>query len=640
MCGICGVVGDNDRESTQGIVRRMMGQMHHRGPDDEGLFVDDSVALGMRRLSIIDLGGGHQPVFNEDGTVAVVFNGEIYNFQELRHTLESRRHAFRTASDTEVIVHGYEEWGEDCVDHLEGMFAIAVAETSKSTRRGNPRVLLARDRLGIKPLYYALADGALLFASEVRSLLASGQIEPRLSEAALRSYLLFGSVVEPMTLVEGVRSLPPGHRILISAAGVHERICPEPYWNVEESARPATNTERLGRSSAAGFLRSILEETVESHLIADVPVGVFLSSGIDSTALVALAAQKRAAVHTVTVVFQEHEFNEAEPARRTAQRFGTKHHELALTGDDMLARLGEAVGALDQPSMDGINSYFVSWAAREAGLKVALSGLGGDEMFGGYGTFRSTPKAKSVAALARKVPGNFRSVLASTAESISTHLNRKDAHRKMAALWRDPNFLPHPYFYTRLLFTPAQVLELLSCNGAVAAEPWQDWLVQITRESEQLDDFTSVSCLESRSYMANTLLRDTDAMSMAHSLEVRVPFLDHPLVEFVSSLPGRIKSADGVPKSLLVEAMGDLLPGEVVFQRKRTFTLPWEHWLRGPLRAEVESEFSSIAPSLAGCLDDRTVRQVWTSFLQGDTSWSRVWSLVVLNKWARRHLEN
>jgi asparagine synthase (glutamine-hydrolysing) len=640
MCGICGLVGVTEPESMQTVLRRMMGQMHHRGPDDEGLFADDSVALGMRRLSIIDLDGGHQPVFNEDGTVAVVFNGEIYNFRELRRTLESRGHAFRTASDTEVIVHAYEEWGEDCVDHLEGMFAFALAETSKSTRRGNPRVLLARDRLGIKPLYYALADGNLVFASEVRSLLASGQIEPRLSQPALRSYLLFGSVVEPMTLVEGVYSLPPGHRIVVSAASRHLRIRPEPYWGFAEPTRSSADKKRLDRASAAAFLRLLLEESVESHLTADVPVGVFLSSGIDSTALVALAAQKRAAVHTVTLVFGELEFNEAEVARRTARRFRTRHQELPLSGDDMLARVSEAVAAFDQPSMDGINSYFVSWAARQSGLKVALSGLGGDEVFGGYSTFRSTPGAQSVADLARRIPGRLRSVMASAAERVSKHLSRKDAHRKMAALWRDPNFLPHPYFYTRLLFTPAQVLGLLSCNnGAVALEPWQDWLARTAAESEQLDDFTAVSCLESRSYMANTLLRDTDAMSMAHSLEVRVPFLDHPLVEFVTRLPGSVKSSNGLPKPLLVEAMGDLLPSEVVSQQKRTFTLPWEHWLRGPLKEEVISEFSSVAPSLAGCLDGCAVRQVWTNFLQRDTSWSRVWSLFVLSKWIRRHLD-
>jgi asparagine synthase (glutamine-hydrolysing) len=640
MCGICGVVGTAEPESMQLVVERMMGQIIHRGPDDEGIFVDRSVALGMRRLSIVDLDGGHQPLFNEDGTVAIVFNGEIYNFHDLRRTLESRGHTFRTESDTEVIVHAYEEWGEDCVNYLEGMFAFALTETSKSTRRGNPRVLLARDRLGIKPLYYTLVDGSLFFASEVRSLLASGEVEPRLSQAGLRSYLLFGSVVEPMTLVEGILSLPPGHRIIVSAAGRHSSICPEPYWDFAESAQPTLDTKAPERGYATRFLRSLLEETVESHLAADVPLGIFLSSGIDSTALVALAAQNASNVHTVTVVFPEREFSEAEQARRTAQRFGTKHRELSLSGQDMLARLSEAVSALDQPSMDGINTYFVSWAARQAGLKVALSGLGGDELFGGYSTFGSTPKARSVAALSRRVPTNFRSLLASAGEAVSEHLGSKDAHRKMAAVWRDPSFLPHAYFYTRLLFTPAQVLGLMGGNGSVAREPWQDWLAQTAKGSEQLDDFTAVACLESRSYMVNTLLRDTDAMSMAHSLEVRVPFLDHPLVEFVSRLPGSLKCSGSRSKSLLVDAVADLLPPEVVSQRKRTFTLPWENWLRTQLRDEVESELTALAPSLTDSFSGRSFERVWKDFLAGQTSWSRVWSLFVLNRWATLHLES
>ena len=637
MCGICGVIGSTEPEPTQNVVRQMLGQMHHRGPDDEGIYVDGSVALGMRRLSIIDVGGGHQPVFNEDRTLVVVFNGEIYNFQELRATLESRGHHFQTNSDTEVIVYAYEEWGEDCVDHFEGMFAFALAETSKSTRRGNPRVLLARDRLGIKPFYYALVDGNLIFASEVRSLLSSGQIEPRLSQTALRSYLLFGSVVEPMTLVEGVYSLPPGHRITLSASGRHTSVRPEPYWDFASAACPQPNARVQERCSASGFLRSLLEEAVESHLIADVPVGVFLSSGIDSTALVALATQKKAALNTVTVVFPEQEYSEAAMARRTARHFGTNHQEFVLTGDDMLSRLTEAVGALDQPSMDGVNTYFVSWAARQAGLKVALSGLGSDEIFGGYSTFRSTPDAQSVASLAQTMPGGVRSTLVFAAEKTLGRFHRSDAHRKMAALWRDPNFLPHPYFYTRLLFTPTQVLGLLKGNGLDSPEPWRDWLEETARGSKQLDDFTAVSCLESRSYMVDTLLRDTDSMSMAHSIEVRVPFLDHALVEYVARLPGSIKR-NGRPKSLLIDAVADLIPAEVISQKKRTFTLPWEHWLRNALMKEVAAEFRDIALPLRECLNARTVGRVWTDFLEGKTSWSRVWSLFVLNRWARRHL--
>jgi asparagine synthase (glutamine-hydrolysing) len=458
-----------------------------------------------------------------------------------------------------------------------------------------------------------------------------------------------------MTLVDGVYSLLPGHRMVISE-GSPPTVRTESYWDFTKTAEKKTEGAPMNRRLAAASVRALLEKTVESHLIADVPVGVFLSSGIDSTTLAALAAQRTASLHTVTVVFQEQEFNEAELARRTAQRLGTQHQELPLSGADMLERLGEAVDAFDQPSMDGINSYFVSWAARQAGLKVALSGLGGDELFGGYSTFQATPRAKSVAALARRVPASLRSLSAAAFEKVCGNSNRKDAHRKIAALWRDPNHLPHPYFYTRLLFTPEQVSSLLSpnaakpsiaggtrasatsSNGAGAVEPWQEWLERIARESEHLDGFAAVSCLESRSYLVNTLLRDTDSMSMAHSLEVRVPFLDHTLVEFVAQLPRAIKSGNGVPKSLLVEAMGNLLPADVVSQRKRTFTLPWEHWLRGPLKGQVESELTALAPPLATHLDSRAITKVWTSFLQGNTSWSRVWSLFVLSKWARRHL--
>ena len=295
MCGICGIIGNTDPEPTRNVLQQMLRQMHHRGPDDEGVHVDGAVALGMRRLSIIDVDGGHQPVFNEDKTLAVVFNGEIYNFQELRATLESRGYHFRTNSDTEVIVYAYEEWGEDCVDHFEGMFAFALAETSKSTRRGNPRVLLARDRLGIKPLYYSLVDGNLIFASEVRTLLASGQIEPKLSQTALRSYLLFRI---------GCRADDLGRRSLLSPAwtsdhafgmrAAHARAAGT-VLGVRFGGLSATQYQSSQeRCSAASFLRSLLEEAVESHLIADVPVGVFLSSGIDSTALAALAARKKA----------------------------------------------------------------------------------------------------------------------------------------------------------------------------------------------------------------------------------------------------------------------------------------------------------------------------------------------------------
>jgi asparagine synthase (glutamine-hydrolysing) len=649
MCGICGVVGLKEPGLAETTVRAMIRAMVHRGPDDEGVWVGESLALGMRRLSIIDLAGGHQPVFNESGTLAVVFNGEIYNFQDLRRSLKARGHIFRSGSDTETIVHAYEEWGTDCVNHLEGMFAFALAETPERAEPGKARVFLARDRFGIKPCYYALASGALVFASEVRALLATGKVPARLSLAGLRSYLLFGSVGEPSTLVEGVFSLPPGHRMMVSLNDRGLTAAPEPYWDFgTEALRPAEIPPGTDRSLTAG-LRSVLEASTERHLIADVPLGIFLSSGIDSTALVALAAgsakaRQGAGVHTLTVIFPEQEYSEAEQARRTAKQFGTKHQEVLLRGEDMLARLDEAVAALDQPSMDGINTYFVSWAARQAGLKVALSGLGGDEIFGGYSTFRQAPHAARLAGLGRRVPARLRSLMAAAVDKAAGRNGPGDARRKLLALWRHPDALPHPYFYTRLLFTPEQVSQLLqepatSCvSQGRPADAWKAWLSESASQAEQLDGFTAVSCLEARSYMANTLLRDTDAMSMAQSLEVRVPFLDHRLIELVARLPQSVKRNGHTPKALLVHALADLLPPEVVRQRKRTFTLPWEYWLRESLRDRVAAEMSGIAASLEQVLEAGAVWRTWSDFLQGRTRWSRVWSLFVLNRWARQHL--
>lgn len=632
MCGICGIVGLEPAERAEAVVRRMMDRMRHRGPDDEGLLARPGLTAGMRRLSIIDLTGGHQPIYNEDGTLAVVLNGEIYNYQPLRAELEKLGHRFATRSDTEVIVHGWETWGMDCVRRLRGMFAFAVVESAPG---GPARLYLARDRLGIKPLYYAAAGGALLFASEVRALLASGLIASRLSRTALESYLLFGSVGEPMTLVQGISSLPPGHLARVNPRAPAE-LRSEPYWGVADLA--STSPLRDAREARAR-LRELLEESVRLHLLADVPLGVFLSSGIDSTALAALAARERAGIHTFTVIFPEQEYSEAAPARRTAERLGTAHSELMLSGAEVLAQIDDAVAALDQPTMDGINSYFVSGAARRAGLKVALSGLGGDEIFGGYETFRSTPRLERLGAISRWVPAPLRAATAPTVARLAGMRGRPDGARKLETAWRVPEAFPHPYFFTRALFTPDQVAGLALRNGSAGAPAlWRAWLEQAARESAALDGFSRVSWLESRSYLVSTLLRDTDAVSMAHSLEVRVPLLDHALVEFVAALPEAAKRG-ARPKALLVEALADLLPAEVVAQPKRTFTLPWERWLREELRKKVAAGLADLSPSLAPALEAQTVEQVWREFLAGATGWTRPWSLYVLNEWSRRNLD-
>ena len=663
MCGICGVIDWSETPDASALVRRMTPTMQHRGPDDEG-YLDGGtpahLALGMRRLSIIDVEGGHQPVFNEDGRVAVVLNGEIYNFQEARAELEGLGHSFKTRSDSEVIAHAYEQWGAECVERLQGMFAFAVHDTRSTGQEQSAGTLfLARDRIGIKPLYYAVissqqsaGSNSLVFASEVRTLLASGLVPRRLSAEALQSYLLFGSVSEPMTLIEGVLSLPPGHTITVDLADNGSAIQPRPYWSLAKriSARRHANENfqpltagnghaQTSHSTTLARVRTLLEESVRGHLIADVPVGVFLSGGIDSTSLAALASREVSGIHTFTVSFAEKEFNEAAIARRTAAQFGTTHEEVLLSSDEMLSRLDEAVASLDQPSIDGINTYFVSWSARQAGLKVTLSGLGGDEVFGGYSTFRRTPQFQRLAAAGARVPGSVRSAMNSTISGVGGRLVSGDATRKISALWSSPESLPDPYYFGRALFTPAQVVDLMT--NVTSSEPtlWWKWLSQSAEQARRLDPFAAVSCMEIQSYLVNTLLRDTDSMSMAHSLEVRVPFLDHRLVEFVTALPQELKLRKGVAKALLVASLRDLLPDEVVNQTKRGFTFPWAHWLRGPLRERVESGLGQLSPALEESLDPANARGVWQSYLDGKTSWSRPWSLYVLNEWVKRHLD-
>ena len=645
MCGICGVIGLDSKADGESIVRRMLAAIIHRGPDEEGILLKPRVAAGVRRLSIIDLPGGSQPVWNETGTIAVVFNGEIYNFRELREELEARNHKFRSKSDTEVIVHAYEEWGEDSVNRLRGMFSFAAIELPEGRGGGAARIFIARDRMGIKPLYYAKVDGAFLFASEVRALLASGCVPPRLSNEALATYLLFGSVSEPTTLVEGVFSLPPGHRVTILAGDPIEAFEPKPYWNVarvlEKQAETgiASPNSQAPRVSPPLQVRSLLEDAVRSHLIADVPVGVFLSSGIDSTAIAALATVVQREIHTFTVSFPDTEFSEAAVARRTAERLGTEHREVVISGDEMVTRLDEAVMALDQPSMDGINTYFVSWAARQGGLKVALSGLGSDELFGGYTSFRDTEKINRIATAAGFIPQGARRLVALGMKNMNVFQSSPDVFRKASAAWLQPNLFPHPYFFTRTLFTPqAFASSLRGSTVAWSSASWYQWLTTAAQQSRSLDRFTQVSWLELRSYLVNTLLRDTDATSMRNSLEVRVPFLDTPLVEYVLGLPESAKGGGGGPKALLVEALGNLLPEEIVKQPKRTFTFPWEYWMRGKLGERVAMGLGDWAPALEASLDHRFAQGIWRNFLRGKTTWSRPWSLYVLNEWVKRNL--
>lgn len=650
MCGICGFANASSSALAASFVHSMAAAMLHRGPDEDGFLSNDArspgTALGMRRLSIIDLPGGHQPVWNESRDLCVVFNGELYNYKELRRRLSLSGHKFSTNSDTEILVHGWEEWGEDLLQELRGMFAFALLDL-RNHFATVPILFLARDPLGIKPLYYAQTSEGFCFASELRAILETGIVPRRLSPDGLTSYLLFGSVSEPVTLIDTVFSIPPGHRIRLYLPDRRRTPRARPWWDPQRS--PAAMDPRRPRNfdSASLKLSSLLEDSVRAHLIADVPVGLFLSSGLDSGAIAALAARAQGGIQSFTLSFPGTDYDEAPLARLIARHTGTTHSEIPLRGSDMLARLDEAVSALDQPSMDGVNTYFVSWAARQVGLKVALSGLGGDELFAGYPTFTDTPKLARLKSAARFLPSPFRRVSSPLLKTLFAHGATPDAAKKISDAWQMPGVFPHPYFFTRLLFPPTDLHRLIDPlfrssrigpDGASLDPTWLAWLERTSDQSRALEPIAAISWLEMRTYMCSTLLRDTDSVSMSRSLEVRVPFLDTPLVEFMSALPDSARVRPNQKKALLLKTLEGLLPVEILRQKKRTFTLPWEGWLRTELRPKLEASFSNLVPALSGHLHAAGVRGVWDNFLHGQTSWSRPWSLYVLNEWCRQHL--
>ena len=631
-------------------MRKMAAALRHRGPDEEGFLIGHprapGLALGMRRLSIIDLSGGQQPIWNETRDVAVIYNGELYNYRELRERLNLLGHRFASKSDTEILVHAWEEWGEECLTELRGMFAFALLDL-RGRFATAPLLFLARDPLGIKPLYYTQTPEGFAFASEVRALLASGIVAKQLSQDALTSFLLFGSASEPVTMLEGVFSLPPGHRMLLYVPERRRVPRAHPWWDPRTSPAARDPRKPKDMNSAALKLRPLLEDAVRAHLIADVPVGLFLSGGLDSGAIAALAARAHPGIRSFTLSFPGTPYDEAPLARKVAERFGTQHSEVPLDGTAMIARIDEAVAGLDQPSMDGINTSLVSWAAREVGLKVALSGLGGDELFAGYASFTNTALLRRLIRLAWFVPAPLRHAIAPLMAGVLAARMPRDAASKVVATWKNPDRLPHPYYYARALFPPGQLERLIeplfrpSTVGAdgVTLEPtWLGWLDRAASEARKLEPVAATSWLEMRSYMVSTLLRDTDSVSMARSLEVRVPLLDTPLVEFVGSLSDAARHRPGAQKSLMVEALDGLLPEEILGQKKRTFTLPWEEWLRGPLRPRLDASFSNIAASLSPQMSGAGVRSIWAAFLEGRTSWSRPWALYVLNEWCKHHL--
>ena len=570
MCGIAGIIGTRlpPPELSAGA-ERMRFALRSRGPDDSGTYLSPTggAVLAHARLAILDLSpAGHQPMSTADGRHVIVFNGEIYNHAQLRRELESQGETFASHSDTEVILALYRRQGPACVHELEGMFAFCIWDVQERT------AFLARDPFGIKPLYYYSQGGELVFASEVRALLASGCVPRRPCREAIASYWLFGSVQEPLSIVQGVRSLPAGHHLTWRDGQLTLRC----FWD------PQLIGEGIDAGDAVAATRSALQESIQRHLVSDVPVGVFLSGGVDSTVVATLARQAGVAdLQTFSIAFNDPNFNEGEVAARTARHLGAHHHEWRLDAATGRRLLGDFLDAGDQPSIDGFNTYCVSRFAREHGLKVVLSGLGGDELFAGYGSFQMVPKILRLGQRFSWLP-----LLPRFASWSLQTLGKTPRINRLGHYLADHPSAAGAYWCMRGVFTPAEAVRLTRHYLGDGEPEFQHEARHYAVPRQPTADDT-VSYLELTRYMKNQLLRDSDVMSMASGLELRVPLVDRKLFEVLRQIPSATRLVPG--KALLLKAVPEI-PDWVAHAPKRGFVFPFEQWIA----AEWGGEFQRI----------------------------------------------
>lgn len=610
MCGIAGFVRSGGaRDGDRALLGAMCDAIFHRGPDDEGQGFFGPAALGMRRLSIIDVAGGHQPISNETGDVSVVFNGEIYNHHEIRSGLVARGHTLTTRSDTETLVHLYEDHGDRMVDALRGMYAFAIWDARRH------RLLVARDRLGIKPLYYWNGPGGVSFASELRSFLVDPDFRPLVSEAAIAQYLSFGYVPDPQCIFDGVRKLPPAHILTWSR---EEGLNIARYWS------PLRDEVRIEHGEAVSELRRILDDAVRSHLESDVPLGAFLSGGIDSSTVVALMARAMdRKVQTFSIGFDEPEYNEAPHAAAVARAIGTDHTELIVRPDaDELVE--DVIRGFDEPFSDSsaLPTLLVSHLARER-VTVALSGDGGDELFGGYTRYAEVAGMEAPApALARKLLRGLALMRPAGATGRAWMLNRaRDWRGRYANTVASALATSEGGMARAALASHAPLLESV-------LDPWFD-------RFGSRDFATQMMLVDLETYLPGDILTKVDRMSMAVSLEARVPILDHLVVEFAMSLPSRLKLAGGVGKAVLRDAIRGLVPDSVLSKPKQGFAVPLDHWLRGPLRYRIEA-LQGPDSAIFQWADADAVRRIASEHLSGRRDHqTTIWRLLVLDGWMK-----
>jgi asparagine synthase (glutamine-hydrolysing) len=626
MCGIAGIFYPKlTGTPSMGQLRRMTSTLSHRGPDADGFYIKGPIGLGHRRLSIIDLAGGQQPIFNADNTKSIVFNGEIYNFKVLREDLAKQGHVFKTQSDTEVILQAYEEYGDTCVHHLRGMFAFAIwDETAK-------RLFLARDRVGIKPLYYYWDGKIFLFASELKALLQHPIVEREIDLLALDDYLTYLYIPAPKTIFKGIRKLLPGHTLSVSERGVE--ACE--YWDLTFEPK-----DGLSQDEAAAGLMEKLREAVAMRLISEVPLGAFLSGGVDSSAVVGImAGLMDQPVNTASVGFQEAGFDELPYAREVAQSFEARSHEKIVKADATRI-LDTLVWHFDEPFADSsmVPTYYVSQVAREQ-VTVCLSGDGGDENFAGYRRYRFDVLENRLRAL---LPAGIRRPLCGTLGGIYPKADWLPQIFRAKTLLTNLSLSPEEgYFHSMRWFTP-EMKNLLYQESLKKAlgdyDPFSTLKTYFDR-TRGWEPLSRIQYVDIKTYLVDDILTKVDRASMAHSLEVRVPLLDHEVMEYAANIPARYKLHHGEGKHIFKQALREILPSEVLNRRKMGFSIPLARWFRGELKELFEEQVLAQDAFIGGLFDVNAIRQWWAQHQRGTRDYSpHLWALVVLECWGRRFM--
>lgn len=627
MCGICGYVHlDKSKRPSEAVVKGMMDALIPRGPDDEGLYVKENVALGHRRLSIIDLKTGHQPMLNEDGSIAIVYNGEVYNFRELKEPLVKKGHVFKTHSDTEVIIHAYEEYGEECLNHFNGMYALAIWDSKRE------RLFLARDRFGKKPLYYATFDNQFIFASELKAILKHPSVRKEIDMTALSKYLAYEYVPSPYTIFKNIKKLEPSSRLSLQKGSYKV----EAYWDVKFAHQDTV----FDLKSAKPRLVSLLRDSVRRRLISDVPLGVFLSGGIDSSSVVAMMAElvKAKDIKTFSIGFKEESYDESTDARRVADFFGTDHHEEILKPKTMLDVLPDIVDVLDEPFADSsmIPTYLVSKYTRRY-VTVALGGDAGDELFFGYPSFL----AHKINRYLNILPQPFRGILIKRlAESAPRPNKYMSPNFKVNRFLRGlgfPEEIRHQVWIGS--FIPKEQARLFLPNNVLNHDALDiyDLTNKLFQKTGDIDPMDRAMYIYLRTYLADDILTKVDRASMANSLEVRAPFLDKDFVDFATAIPSSLKMKGFNAKWILKKALEDKLPKSTLKKSKQGFAAPVAKWLKEDLKPLLFEKFDKSKIEREGIFDYRYVRSMLDEFINNkEDTRKEVWALFMFEMWYDR----